>query len=164
MLKDFTVSVTDAAELTGGTRPSKLVIENAKFKAKAIAADSETVVIAADTVVYYKGEYFLKPKSIDGAFKMLKKLSGNVHYVYTGVCVRRGDSEICFYDKSAVKMKKLTDAEIADYIKTDSPLDKAGAYGIQDNVAVASYTGSYTNIIGLPLEKLSEALKAFGIG
>lgn len=162
LIDDYTVCANDAPEIKCGARPSSVVMKNAR--AKAFAAKEDGLIISADTVVYMDGGYYLKPKSEADAFAMLKKLSGRTHYVYTGVCVKYGNRCNMFYDKSAVKFRDLTDEEILAYVATKSPLDKAGAYGIQDSAAVVKgFSGSYSNIIGLPLEKLSAVLKEYGV-
>lgn len=160
LISDFTIISPDVNEAEYGKYPSKMVIANALAKASAVE-DEEGLIIAADTVVFMNGKYYLKPRDIKDAHRILSELSGKTHYVYTGVCLKQGDKTVTFYEKSAVKFKKVSSDTIADYIKTGSPLDKAGAYGIQDDTVVKSYKGSYSNIMGLPLEKLADALKEF---
>ena len=94
---------------------------------------------------------------------MLKELSGVWHYVYTGVCVKTDDEEILFYDRAEVLFRDLSDKEIDSYIDKYDPLDKAGAYGIQDDTVVETYKGSYFNIVGLPKEKLAKTLAKYGV-
>ncbi len=159
IVKDFVVCPTNAPEIEDGFKPSAVVMKNAK--AKATQCRQEGIVIGADTVVYMDGRFFLKPKSRDDAFQMLKRLSGRTHFVYTGVCVKANGLEETFYVKSGVKLKRLSDEQILAYIQNNNPLDKAGAYGIQDEVVVQSFSGSYTNIVGLPMEKLAFVLKKF---
>jgi MAF protein len=161
LIDDFIVRANDAEEIKCGARPSAVVMKNAR--AKAFATTDNGVIVAADTVVFMDGVYYLKPNSAESAVEMLKKLSGRTHYVYTGVCVKRGNEVKLFYDKSAVRLKKLSDGDIYEYVTAHNPLDKAGAYAIQDNVVVCGYRGSYSNIVGLPLEKLSAVLSALGV-
>lgn len=161
LLDDFIILPNDAPEIKGGAKPSKVVMTNALNKA--MAYQGEGLVISADTIVYMDKRFYLKPKSKQEAFDMLKNLSGRTHYVYTGVCLIQGDKTALFYEKSEVKLKKLSDNDIWYYIESQNPLDKAGAYGIQDNFVVDTYKGSYSNIMGLPLEKLETALIDFGI-
>ncbi|MBQ9081125.1 MAG: septum formation protein Maf [Clostridia bacterium] len=110
------------------------------------------VVLGSDTVVACDGIILGKPKDEKEAFKMLKALSGRTHFVYTGVCFVNQKGVYVEADVSEVAFHALTDEEIYDYIATGSPMDKAGAYGIQDGNLVKGYKGSYTNIVGLPLE------------
>lgn len=155
---DFRVESVPATECVIAGRPAATVMKNAKAKALAVKRSGGETVVGADTVVYLAGRFFLKPKTAEEAFEMLKTLSGKWHSVYTGVCVVGGDKTVCFYDKSKVKLKKLTDEEINAYVKTKNPMDKAGAYGIQDGVTVEKFTGSFDNVMGLPTEKLSAVL------
>lgn len=157
---EFTVAVNDAPEKKVGRFPSKLVTDNAREKANACKIEN-SLIISADTVVFMDGKYFLKPKDENDAFDMLKTLSGRTHLVYTGVAMKFNDNISSFYVVSKVKMKKLSDDAIRRYIVSGSPLDKAGAYGIQDDVVVKSYSGSFSNIMGLPVEELSIRIDEF---
>lgn len=112
-----------------------------------------------DTVVVFGGRIIGKPKDEKQAFDILKELSGKTHSVYTGVCVVRGGKEKAFVRKSRVLFFPLTDERINSYIATGSPMDKAGAYGIQDSGFVKKIRGSYSNVMGLPVEKLRKILK-----
>lgn len=151
---DFTIAVNDAPEKKIGRFPSKLVEGNARRKALACNA-TDSLIVAADTVVFMDGRYFLKPVDENDAFNMLKSLSNRTHSVYTGVALRFNDEITTFYTVSKVKMKKLSDEIIKEYVASGSPMDKAGAYGIQDDVVVSEYIGSFSNIMGLPVEELS---------
>lgn len=119
----------------------------------------DATVIGADTVVVFGGRIIGKPKDEKQAFDILKELSGKTHSVYTGVCVVRGGKEKAFVRKSRVLFFPLTDERINSYIATGSPMDKAGAYGIQDSGFVKKIRGSYSNVMGLPVEKLRKILK-----
>lgn len=123
------------------------------------AAFSDATVIGADTVVVFGGRIIGKPKDEKQAFDILKELSGKTHSVYTGVCVVRGGKKKAFVRKSRVLFFPLTDERINSYIATGSPMDKAGAYGIQDSGFVKKIRGSYSNVMGLPVEKLRKILK-----
>lgn len=112
-----------------------------------------------DTVVVFGGRIIGKPKDEKQAFDILKELSGKTHSVYTGVCVVRGGKKKAFVRKSRVLFFPLTDERINSYIATGSPMDKAGAYGIQDSGFVKKIRGSYSNVMGLPVEKLRKILK-----
>ncbi len=150
--------------------PFELVMFLAKFKgdnvAKGISGDF--LIISADTVVAINGEVLGKPHSRDEAFEMLSKLSGNTHCVYTGVYVldKSTGKSVNFYEKTEVSFKSLDIDEINDYINTEEPMDKAGAYGIQNigSIFVEGINGDYFNVVGLPVCRLCKALKEnFGI-
>lgn len=124
------------------------------------------VLITCDTIVVINNEILGKPSDEKDAFKMLKKLSGKTHLVYTAYCIYNALNKIQItnYEKTKVTFRKLTDSEILEYIETGSPLDKAGAYGIQDDfgaVFVKRIEGCYYNVVGLPLSKFyHDLLKA----
>lgn len=159
IINDFEVLAQDVEEISQDKRPDKKVISLAKLKLGNLPdVYKDCLIISADTIVYRKGEFFGKPKNREDAVRILKKLSDKKHYVYTGVAVYWQGKCHCIYDKSAVLFKKLDDNTINEYIDTGSPMDKAGAYGIQDRQVVKSYKGSYTNIVGLPVEKLKKLL------
>lgn len=124
---------------------------------------SEDIVIGADTIVVYNDEILGKPKDEKDAFRMLSILSGKTHQVITGICIidLENNKKIIDYDITSVKFRELDSDTICNYIKTKEPLDKAGSYGIQGfgGLLVESITGSYYNVIGLPLVKLDELLK-----
>ena len=160
---DINIQTNNVEETFSSIRPSNIVMELSRKKLKDIDASSNDIVISADTIVYFKGEILGKPKDNDDAFRMLKMLSNNTHSVYTGVSIKQGDKVASFYDKSLVRFKKLSDEDIIDYIKTGSPMDKAGAYGIQDKWLIDYYKGSYNNIVGLPTERLLKELKRFNV-
>jgi len=134
-----------------------------------IDSSDRTIVIAADTVVYFKGLILGKPKTDQEAFNMLKKLQNNHHSVYTGmtIAIKKADNIELKYivDNTIVFMRKLSDNEIWTYIKTGEPFDKAGAYAIQNNGAllIEKIEGDYYTIVGLPLVKLYQALKESGV-
>ena len=125
---------------------------------------NNSLIITADTIVVLDGEILGKPKGETDAARMLKKLSGNKHYVYTGFSVLNQQKNILItdYEKTCVKFRELGETEIIEYVKGGSPLDKAGAYGIQDDygaVFVQKISGCYYNVVGLPLAKLYIALQ-----
>ncbi len=146
--------------------PVKLVKKLSELKAQTVkenCACQKACIISADTIVVFKGRIFGKPIDENNAFEMLKFLNGRTHKVLTGVTVINACKHITFAVTSKVKFKRMTDAEIKSYISVCKPLDKAGAYGIQDKQIVESYNGSYTNIVGLPIEKLSKVLLKEGV-
>lgn len=131
---------------------------------KRIVSKREMLIISADTVVSIDDEILGKPKTQEDAFSMLKRLSGKTHKVYTGFCVMRSSDakSVCGFSETEVTFKDLTDAEIISYIKTNEPMDKAGAYGIQGLGAllVCKISGDYLNVVGLPVSALSDVLKS----
>ena len=159
----FDVSQSDSAERSSYLRPHLRVMDLAKAKQQDVSADPDTVVISSDTLVYYRGKYYGKPHTAERAAEMLRELSGVTHSVYTGVAVRRGQDAVVFYDRAYVRFKKLSEEDISRYIREFRPLDKAGAYGVQDGVVVDRYEGSYSCIMGLPVEKLREKLREMGV-
>jgi nucleoside triphosphate pyrophosphatase len=121
------------------------------------------IIITADTIVVLDNEIIGKPKNIKDAEKILKKLSGRTHKVYTGFSIFNlvSGKIITEYEKTFVKFRNLNKKEIIDYISTGSPMDKAGAYGIQDDfgaVFVEKINGCYYNVVGLPLTKVYKSL------
>ena len=119
-------------------------------------------MLAADSVVVYGGSIIGKPKDAADAVRILKTLSGNTHEVITGIAFLTGGKVYNESVVSEVTFNRLTDDFICDYVAGGSPLDKAGAYGIQDGDIAAAYKGSYTNIIGLPMERVTEILEEEG--
>ncbi|CEP79384.1 Maf family protein [Paraclostridium sordellii] len=145
--------------------PTQLVLRLAFEKCMDIAINNpESLVIGADTIVVLDNEILGKPKNEDEAFEMLSKLSNREHQVITGMSIVNIESnkKIVDYTISNVKFKNLTDQDIRDYISTGECLDKAGSYGIQGYGAllVKEIQGDYFNIVGLPISKLSDILKA----
>ncbi len=123
------------------------------------------VIITADTVVYKNG-FLQKPKNEEEAFSMLKKLSGDCHYVYSAVTISTSKGEIkTEISKTKVIFHKLTDDEIKWYIKTGEPLDKAGAYGIQGkgSIFIKAIEGSYHNVVGFPVDLFYKITKKLNI-
>ena len=126
--------------------------------------DASKIIISADTVVICQGEVLGKPADIAEARNTLLKLSGNVHQVITGVCIGNRSEKVCFSDVTQVTVDTLTDSEIEFYIENYQVMDKAGAYGIQDWLGMArisAINGSYTNVMGLPTQKLWVVLNQF---
>ncbi len=154
----FDVISPDVDENVADVEPEKKTISIAERKAYAI--NRKGIIIAADTVVYLDGIYYGKPKDYNDAVRILSTLSGKTHEVYTGVCIRFEDIKATFAVKTEVVFKELSAESIEYYINNYSPLDKAGSYGIQDNYCVKKIKGSLSNVIGLPVEKLKEVLKA----
>lgn len=126
--------------------------------------DENTIVITADTIVWVNGQVLNKPENFEDAVRMLKLLSGKMHEVYTGVCIKSKNKTKVFYSLTKVYFKHLSEDEIEYYIKNFHPYDKAGAYGAQEwigYIAVEKIEGSYFNVMGLPLRELYEELLIF---
>lgn len=150
------------ADLKGADIP--LYISRAKAEAYREHLLPGQLLITADTIVWVDGEQLGKPTDEADAARMLRSLSGKTHQVFTGVTLTSLEKQVCFADTTDVTFRVMTEDEIAHYIRQYKPLDKAGAYGIQEwigYVACTDLKGSYFNVMGLPTEKLYEAIKAF---
>ena len=122
------------------------------------------IVLTADTVVILEGEVMGKPKDDDDAKNMLRRLSGKTHHVVTGVCLTSKEKQRHFSVRTDVTFAKLTDEQIDYYVTHYRPLDKAGAYGVQEwigYVGVTRLEGSYFNVMGLPVQRIYEELRSF---
>lgn len=159
----FTVRSPEVEELHDGSfSPTDLTIENARRKAQWIAQqEPESVVVAADTLVYLDGEPLGKPADLAEAVAMLERLSGRRHQVCTGVALASGDQIETFAVITQIAFKSLSPAIIQAYHQVCNPLDKAGGYGIQDGteLILATIEGSWSNVVGLPLEELQPRLE-----
>ncbi len=125
---------------------------------------NEEILITADTIVYQDGEVMLKPESEDEARETLMRISGNTHYVYTGVCLRSVNKMTEFVASTEVRFGNLSEKEINYYIQNYKPYDKAGAYGIQEwigYIGVEEIRGSYFNVMGMPVHMLYRELELF---
>lgn len=140
--------------------PEKIVCALAEAKCGEVFEKfPDCLVIGCDTIVYFDGKVLGKPKTEAEAEETLKELSGKTHSVYTGICVRTALKNVTAYDKTVVTFNDLSDKFISSYVSGGSPMDKAGCYGIQDEGVVKSYDGSYTNVVGLPVELVEKVLK-----
>ncbi len=163
-LKFKSFSVNSDEIILPGEPPHKSVVRIAKEKMfLAKKKINKGIIITADTIVFLNGKVLGKPKDAKDAFIMLKKLSGKTHQVFSAYCIfnTSNGKTITEYVKTDVTFRKLNDEEIKEYIKTGSPLDKAGAYGIQDDfgaVFVERIDGCYYNVVGLPISKFYHAL------
>lgn len=159
---DIVVAPADIDESAVRASSPRVLVRKLSFlKASAVAGRAEnegSVVIGADTVVYLDKLYG-KPRDRADALKMLGELNGRTHAVYTGVTVIARGEVRTFSVRSEVTFRDMSEEEIADYVDTHHPYDKAGGYAIQEGVVVRAYKGSLTNIIGLPTEKLVKVLK-----
>lgn len=148
------------AELQGGDIP--LYISKKKADAYVASLRPDELLITADTIVWLDGEVLEKPKDEADACRMLHELSGKTHQVFTGVCLTTTEKQVSFSCRSDVTFCQLTDEEINHYVQCYRPLDKAGAYGVQEwigYVGVERIEGSFFNVVGLPVQRLYQALK-----
>ncbi len=158
---DFVVRVADADEtIPAGTNPEDAVVFLAARKAMAVERAEDETVLGADTVVVLDGEILGKPKDRDDAFNMIKRLSGRVHSVFTGVCAIGNGISMTFAEETKVEFYKLTDEEINTYVNTSEPYDKAGAYGIQGLASkfIRAIEGDYFNVVGLPMSAIYQKI------
>lgn len=156
---DFSIMTKDVDEsFPSSLSPEKVAQYIAEKKAHAFDGEiQEEILISADTIVALDGEILGKPTDEADARKMLEKLSGRTHQVYTGVAISYKQNITSFVDKTDVEFRNISSEEIDFYISEYKPYDKAGAYGIQEWIGltcVRSLNGSYTNVMGLPTEKL----------
>jgi len=144
----------------------KFAANLAELKALEVAIRNDGIIIAADTIVVFQGKILGKPNNETEARRMLSTLSGNDHKVYTGLVILDTSNNKLFksFEVTSVKFRKLSAKEISFYVKSGSPMDKAGAYGIQDDFGstfVEKINGDYFNVVGLPVFKLYNALTDF---
>ena len=134
-------------------RPEDYVRRLAEAKALAVSAESDEIVLGADTTVVIGGDILAKPADAADARRMLALLSGRRHEVLTGICIRRGEHRIVDWAVTAVWFSLMSDAEIEEYVSTGEPMDKAGAYAIQGRASkfVEKIEGCYFNVMGLPV-------------
>jgi len=152
----------------GDLPPAERVVALALQKAEGVSRlFHERIVLAADTVVVLGGEILGKPSDVDSARQMLRRLSGRVHQVYTGVAVVRGEKNLRLSGvaQTRVKFRRLGHEDIEGYLRTGEPFDKAGAYAIQGRgaVLVERVEGDYSNVVGLPLALVSDLLRQAGL-
>jgi septum formation protein len=164
----YEVIVSAAEEIHDATLRHDVLCElNAKLKATAVAAlRPDATVIGADTLVFLDDVPFGKPKDLAEARAMLQQLCGRAHLVCTGVCVViPGGEVLTFHETTEVVFRDLDAAAIDAYLALTNPLDKAGAYGIQDHreLLVLEIRGSFENVMGLPIQRLIEVLSENGL-
>ena len=163
---DVRVQPDIAEDYPADTAPADVAAYISREKANAYKdtiAENE-LIITADTVVIVGNEILGKPHDDAEAKEMLHKISGRKHQVVTGVCLTTTEKQCCFSVSTDVTFKNLKEEEIDYYIETYSPLDKAGAYGIQDwigYIGVTALEGSYFNVMGLPVQRIWEELNRF---
>lgn len=180
---EFEICPAKGEELITKSIPEEVVMELSKQKAEEVASmicsfgdahqdittPTDHLVIGADTVVACDGEILGKPKDENDAKRMLKKLSGKTHSVYTGVTLCLIDKsgragELVFYEKTDVGMYDISKEEIERYVATGEPMDKAGSYAIQGNgsIFIKEIIGDYHNVVGLPIGRIYQELKNIG--
>jgi len=163
----FTIQPVDVEEnYPPELKAQDIALYLSQLKAKAFALDSlqgNPLVVTADTIVWIDNQVLGKPVDVEDGMRILKQLSGRMHQVFTGVCLRTRHSLRSFYACTDVYFKHLSEEEIRWYLETHKPYDKAGAYGAQEwigYVAIRRIEGSYFNVMGLPTQMLWEELKA----
>ena len=164
---DYLVVKPKTDEISSGCYYPHIPFINAIAKAESVLPEHpDELVLSADTVIEFQDTVIGKPSSVEGAVERLKQFCGKSHIVTTAVCLRHYSKRIrgIFADSTVVKFRKLSGAEISRYLETVEPLDKAGAYGIQENgeMLIEKVDGSLDNVIGLPTEKLKKAIYSVG--
>lgn len=173
---EFTVMPSDVEENPESTLPQDVVIELSKQKAGDVwgkigeDGQADALVLSADTVVAIDGEILGKPKDDEDAARMLVLLSGKEHQVYTGVTMvwiseEGKKEEYSFYVCTGVLMYRISKEEISEYVRSGEPVDKAGAYGVQGKAAafIKTVRGEYSNVVGLPVGRLYQEMKAWDL-
>ncbi len=168
---DFEVRVPQGVEEIAPAHlsPGETVLVNARAKARAafseLAQPENAIVLGVDTEVFFEGRVLGKPADMDAAFAMLRRLNGRTHEVYSGVWIAGQGKERGFIEVTGVRFHRRTSAELKRYLARIHPLDKAGAYAAQDDRGemIAAVEGSFSNVIGLPMERLRAELRAFGV-
>lgn len=164
------IVVSHVEEKVTSDIPSEVVMELASQKAMDVAQIMEagTLVIGSDTVVAIDGKILGKPKSHEEAHEMIAELAGRTHQVYTGVCLiwkgtgPQEDKTVTFFDETDVEVCEMSEKEIHEYAMSAEPMDKAGSYAVQGFFAryIRSLRGSYANVMGLPVSRLYQEMKA----
>lgn len=164
---EFKVVTADVQEIHHDNLTAREVAQiNAYRKARAVAKEHpDALVLGADTLVYLETTLFGKPPDLEAAYLMLERLQGETHEVITAVCLLhlRARRQRVFFDTTSVKFRPLDAVQIRRYLTRVDPLDKAGAYGIQEQGSdiIESIDGSYSNVVGLPLERLKSELESW---
>ena len=162
---DVIESTCDESSVSADNSPEVYVQKLAILKATDVSKKLpyEALVIGADTIVEYNGDFLGKPKNKDDAYNMISMLSGKSHNVYTGICVMNSKTKefASTFEKTEVIFREIEHNEIEKYISGDEPYDKAGSYAIQGLAScfVKGIVGDYNNVVGLPLYKLTKLLK-----
>ncbi|HOD70871.1 MAG TPA: Maf family protein [Deltaproteobacteria bacterium] len=149
-----------------GETPVEYCARISREKAVSVASrQPHSLIVSADTIVVSRGRILGKPRDEDQAREHLRLLQGATHEVYTGYAIIHGHLSVSNVIRTQVRFREMNDEEIAWYISTKEPMDKAGSYGLQGigSLFISEIAGSYTNVIGLPLSDLYNDLKGFGI-
>lgn len=161
----FKIVVSDIEENSSCEDPKDIVMDLASQKAEAVISGCtrDDFVIGSDTIVVFNGEILEKPKDKSDAKTMLQKLSGESHTVFTGVSFKHQNRTLNFYDKTEVSFDEIDDELLSYYLATGESMDKAGSYGIQGAALgfIANVSGSYSNVVGFPINKVIKELQAF---
>lgn len=160
----YRIVCADIEEISVLVKPEEIVVDLAQQKAQAVYTkldDPKNLVIGSDTIVVFQGEILGKPKNVDEARETLQKLSGQEHTVLTGVCFFSQKKVHSFYESTTVKFQEISQDLLELYLETGDSLDKAGAYGIQAEALafIDSIDGSYSNVVGFPIDKVILNLK-----
>lgn len=160
---DFKVLPADINENIEYKNPFMLTLTLSRQKANFVfSKNKNALVIGADTIVYLKDRIFPKPESENQAIEFIKTLSGKTHTVITAVCFKTQNAEINILDKADVTFNNLSDKQAEEYVKKFKPLDKSGAYGIQDDYChIKSHSGDIYTVIGFPVHKVKFVLENF---
>jgi septum formation protein len=167
---DFSVVESNVSEeISGDPPPREIVLDLSRRKAEEVASRyDDAIVIGADTIVVLDGAVLGKPVDAADAAKMLRLLSGRTHEVFTGFCIieKPGGRTAGDVERTSVTFRKLAGPEIDAYVKSGSPMDKAGAYGIQDDMGaifVERIEGCFYNVVGFPLTRFYMLFKEFNV-
>ena len=171
---EFDIETADTDETCDIEEPGELVETLAKRKGLAVVdkvvresgSDKDILFISCDTLVYADKEFLGKPRNVEDARRMISKLSGNVHEVYSGICLYMNGKCVTAHQATRVEFERMTQHEIEAYISTPEPYDKAGGYAVQGKAAlyIKCIVGDYFNVVGLPVRLLYSLLKdEFGI-
>ena len=169
---EFKIITSNKEEVITSTNPEEVVKELSMMKAEDVAASvaGPAIILGADTVVAHGGRILGKPKDKADAVNMIRSFAGDDHYVYTGVCIIRKEADgsvkkISFAEGTKVTVYPMTEEEIEQYVATNEPMDKAGAYAIQGLFApyIKGIEGDYYNIVGFPIAGIYQRLKEEGI-
>ena len=169
---EYEILVSDFEEMRNATLSIEEQSKDLAYQKAKIIYDNtqgDRTIIAADTLVVQGDNVFGKPVDRDDAIRMLRELQGKKHYIYTSIAVlienKGKEKEYKELHKTAVYVRPMNDLEIAEYIATEMPYDKAGSYGIQDSfsIFIDRIEGNYTSALGLPIQRIYEILKENGI-
>ena len=168
----FKIITSNKEEIITSTNPEEVVKELSMMKAEDVAegVTGPAIILGADTVVAHKGRILGKPKDKEDAVNMISSFAGDDHFVYTGVCIIRKESDgtvkkLSFAEGTRVTVYPMTAEEIERYVASGEPMDKAGAYAIQGLFApyIKGIEGDYYNIVGFPIAGIYQTLKEEGI-